>query len=259
MRTPKVIETWGAIQTEERLSSVQLTGAENVMAFQSMNPFPGYFENNQFGGIYSTPVYLITAKKYIAEDLALSLKKLSKITYKHCSADFGYVEMDSEKFYSIRIKNTSCLKKIDLFVDFLSEEGIECMKYRPLEGDAFIKTYRNFSLKEINDYHFKDMLDEEKVYLKVPFHLCWSDFKQITRRVKMQMNNHFFDGAQVIIWNADGPSNLIRIFEPNMNRIRLKIIYELYMKESKIWLENKSSLGQSEAVDSSSDTSEMYY
>ena len=259
MRSPKMMETWGAIQKGERLKTVRLEGADNVLVFQSVNPFPGYFENSQFGGTRPHSMYLVAAKKYNAEDLALSLKNVGRKMFQHCSGDFGFIEMKSEKYYCIRYNNSSCLKKIDLLLSYLEEEGIEFRNYRPIEDDAVIKIYKNLSLRELNEYLYEDILDVDKFYVKLPYHLSWNDFKQITTRVKMNMSNHFFDAAQAIIWNSDGPTDLVRIFDRNSNRIRLKIIYELYVKESKLWVKDNFVLEQSQVDENSPDKMEMYY
>lgn len=259
MRSPKMMETWGAIQKVEKLQSVRLHSAEDVLTFKSINPFPGYFENNQFGGTPPNVIYLVTAKKYNAENLALSLKNVGRKMFQHCVGSFGYIELKPERYYCIRYKNDSCVKKIDLLMDYLGREGVQFKEYMPLHGDSFIKIYKNFVLNEVNEYLYEDRVDENKVYLKIPYHLSWDEFKQITMRVKMNMNNHFFDAAQAIIWNSDGPTNLIRIFDRNLNRIRLKIIYELYLKESKLWMKDHVISLHSQEEGSPPDKLEMYY
>ena len=253
------METWGAIQKGERLKTVRLEGAENILAFQSINPFPGYFENNQFDGVRPQSMYLVAAKKYNAEDLAITLKNVGKKMFQHCSGNLGFIEMKSEKYYCIRYYNSSCLKKINLLLSYLKEEGIEFKNYSSIEEDAVIKIYKNLSLRELNEYLYEDLMDDDKFYVKLPYHLNWNDFKQITMRVKMNMSNHFFDAAQAIIWNSDGPTDLVRVFDRNPNRIRLKIIYELYVKESKLWVRDNFTPEQSQEDDHSPDKMEMYY
>lgn len=259
MRSSKILETWGAIQKGERLKTVKLTGAENILSFKSINPFPGYFENNQLGGLQPHSFYLTTAKKHNAEELALSLKHVGKKMFQHCSGDFGFIRIKSDKYYCIRYKNPTCLKKMDLLLTYLRAEGINFLNFRPMEEDAIIKIYKNFSLRELNEYLFEDIMEENKYYVKLPYHLSWSEFKQITMRVKMNMSNDFFDAAQAIIWNTDGPTDLIRIFDRNPNRIRLKIIYELYIKECKLWMKDNFTVQQQQDEDNPPDRMEMYY
>ncbi len=236
MNSQRIIEAWGAITKEEKVRSIRLNSLNNFLVLENIEPFPGYFGENLPTGTRPRSIFLILAKKYKAEDLMRTLKRVSQKIQHKCYGCFGYIQMYNHKNYCIRIKNLDCFDTINTLQSYLQEEGIEFMKHKGLTENALIKVYKPFLISEAESGKYEDQLEEDKVYLRYPYHVSWNDFKEITQRVRYNLSNNLFDAALCTIWNLNGPTDLIRLFDRRRNSLRTNLIHQLYLRETKVWI-----------------------
>lgn len=256
MKTPHIIETWGSIKKEERVRALQLPSLSNYLILENYEPFPGYFGNNLPSEKPPQSIFLVTSERYAAEQLARTLKRLRNKLQHKCYGSFGYIEFIHGRYYCIRIKDLDCFERINTIQEMLEQEGIKFMKHKKLDGVAIIKIYKNFLIREIDEGVYEDQFEEYKFYLSLPYYLTWTDFREVTNKVKQNMNNNLFDAAQGIIWKLDGPTDVVRIYDTKLNPYRRKMIHELYYREMQIWRRDHAIKNKSM---SSSNQSEMYF
>lgn len=144
--------------------------------------------------------------------------------------------MYNHKYYCIRIKNLDCFDTINVIQSHLQDEGISFLKYKDLTENALIKIYKPFLIKELENGKYEDQLEVEKTYLKFPYHISWNDFKGITQRVRYNLSNNLFDAALGVIWNLNGPTDFIRLYDRKKNTLRTNLIHQLYLRETKVWI-----------------------
>ena len=256
MEKSRIIETWGSIKKEERVRSLQLPMLPNQMILENYEPFPGYFGKNLPSEKPPRSIFLITAERYAAEQIARALKNVRTRMQHQCYGSFGYIEFSHSRYYCIRIKNLDCFERIRSIQEVLSNEGIKFMKHKDVDSVAIIKIYKNFLIKEVEQYVYEDQFENSKFYLTLPYYLSWYDFREVTKRVKQNMNNNLFDAAQGIIWNLDGPTDVVRIYDTKINSYRRKIIHDLYYSEMQKW--KKDHVMKNKSLSSSNHT-EMFF
>jgi hypothetical protein len=256
MKTPHTIETWGSIKKEERIKSLNLPLLSNYLVLENYEPFPGYFGKNLPSEKPPRSIFLITSERYAAEQMARVLKKIRNKLQHKCYGSFGYIEFVHGRYYCIRIKNLDCFERIHTIHEMLSDEGIQFAKYKEMDGTAIIKIYKNFLITKIDKEVYQDEFEGAKQYLVLPFYLNWNDFREVTMRVKQNMNNNLFDAAQGIIWTLDGPLDVVRIYDTKLTSYRRKMIHEMYKKEIHIW---KRDHAMKENAPLSSNHKEMYF
>ncbi len=256
MEKSRIIETWGSIKKEERVKSLQLPSLTNQLILENYEPFPGYFGKNLPSEKPPRSIFMVTAERYAAEQVARALKNVRNRMQHKCFGSFGYIEFGHGRYYCIRIKNLDCFDRINTIREMLGDEGIHFMKYKDIDGLAIIKIYKNFLIKEVVKHVFEDQFENSKVYLTLPYYLNWIDFREVTKRVKQNMNNNLFDAAQGIIWNLDGPTDMVRIYDSKLNPYRRKMIHDLYYTEMQKW--KKDHVIKNKSL-SSSNQAEMFF
>ncbi len=240
MSNNEIIETWGSITKEEKVKSLKHNALENTLVLENYEPFPGYFGKNLPTNSLPRSIFIITDKKYEAEDLAVILGRVSRKLQHSCYGTFGYVEIYNNRLYCLRIKNLDCFERIHLIQEYLNEEGVHFHKYQDINENAIIKIYKTFLLQKTEDYLYSDNFEENRIYIEYPFSVNWKEFREITERVKYNMSNNMFDAALGRIWRLKGLTNIIRIYDRNRNSLRMNMIRQLYIRETKSWLKENN-------------------
>ena len=233
MEPETIIESYGIITKEERVSSLTSNLLEDTLVLESQNPFPGYHGKNMPDSEKPRSLYLILEKKYDYLTLGRILKKIRTEKINSCSTAFGRIETGNKTFYCVRVRNLDCFQSIAEIQKALISQGIGMMKYHMINGEAIIQIHKPFLLKHLaSNLYYKDEFESNRYYFKISKDLSWEKFKKITYAVKNNIDQNIFDAAQVVLWTMEGPVDMVRIYEihpttDRLNKIRNRYEYEL--------------------------------
>lgn len=139
--------------------------------------------------------------------------------------------MDDHRYYCIRIKNLKCFEEIPIIQEKLTAQGVDFRRSKPINSSALITVDKTFQLERFDDGIYVDLTSEHKNYIDIPGPLTWDQFKDITKSVKNNIDNYFFDAALGYFWTIDGIQDIVRIYDQKLSLERIKTIRKLYIHE----------------------------
>jgi hypothetical protein len=227
----KIIETRGVMIKEEKVKSLSEKIFSNSMVLENFEPYPGYYGKNVPNDIIPRSIFLILIKEYDHMFLARTLQKISRSGNHKCNGTYGYIDIDEHRYYCIRIKNLRCFEEIPILQEKLMTHGIDFRRSKPINDFGLITIDKTFLLERIYDGIYLDLNGENKNYFEIPAPLTWEEFKEITKAVKNNLSNNFFDAALGYFWTVDGPQDIIRIYDQKIDLQRIKEIRKIYLNE----------------------------
>ncbi|MDE5418741.1 hypothetical protein L3049_12065 [Labilibaculum sp. DW002] len=233
MTDKNFIIKFGSLIKEETLEVIDSKILPHTIVLEATNPFPGYYE--YYEGIQKdvTPhyIYLVTDKKYDLEQFTRTTQKIMADTNKKYHAAQGTITIFNNVYHVIRIRR---LTKYDQIQDLQScylEEGISLKSNAsiPHNSKAMIQLDKFFALEEIGDGFYLDTVEANHGYFKIPKQLSWSEFEDLTKQVKYNMDLLHFDASIGFIYDHFKAVDIIRIYAENLNldllkKIRLKFV-----------------------------------
>jgi hypothetical protein len=230
MEANKIIQTMGSIAKVEKLETLENHILANTLVLVETEPFPGYHGANLPSGYNPSAVYLIIKKK-------ISTTKIRRITQeikKYFKHDFdgtaATICINNDVYSSIRLRYFKDIKMIpDLQKDYMYE-GVKFEKKKAIKGDGIIELRKYFELEPLGEGIYKDLEDPHMFYLRIPKHLSWQMFTEITTSIKHNLDNLNFDGALGSIYLKD-IIDVVRIFAKDMELGDLTEIHKQYHNE----------------------------
>ncbi len=227
----KILETRGVIIKEEKVKSLSEKIFSNSMVLENHEPYPGYYGKNIPNDVIPRSIFLILVREYEHMFLARTLQKISRSGNHKCNGTYGHLDIDEHRYYCIRIKNLKCFEEIPILQEKLMTHGIDFRRSKPINDLALITIEKTFLLERHVDGVYFDLGGEHKHYFDIPSPLTWEEFKDITKSVKNNMSNNFFDAALGYFWTIDGPQDIVRIYDQKLDIDRIKEIRKFYLNE----------------------------
>lgn len=231
-----ILERYGNLLKEESLITMQDKILPNTFVLEAPEPFPGYF------GYYSEIpsdakplyIYLVLKELYTLEEITRATQNIKKYFNTNFSAAAGIVNIYNKQYHIIRVRHLDTFDQIaDLQAGYL-DEGLEFKKKpKAIEGKAIIRLKKFFMLEEIEDGVYFDLDEKDHGYFTIPHKLPWKYFEDVTRKVKHNWEQSAFDAAIGHIHQNFGIRDMIRIYNPNIDRNYLMAIRKLYLDRIK--------------------------
>lgn len=227
----KIIETRGVMIKEEKVQSLSEKIFSNSMVLENYEPYPGYYGKNIPNDVIPRSIFLILVREYEHMFLARTLQKISRAINHKCNGTYGYLDIGEHRYYCIRIKNLKCFEEIPLLQEKLISHGIDFRRSKPINDVALITIEKTFLLERHIEGIYFDLAGEHKNYFDIPAPLTWEEFKEVTKSVKNNISNNFFDAAMGYFWTTEGPQDMVRIYDQKIDLDRIKEIRKAYLNE----------------------------
>lgn len=228
---------YGSLIKEEAFELIEGAILSNTFVLESKNPFPGFYEyyDNLQKGVTPHYIYLVTDKEYDLEKFTRATQQIMTDLNKKYHAALGTITIFNTVYNVIRlrrIKNYSDIKEIQAYYVSL---GINFMdKPSKFNHDTGItKLNKFFSLDKIEDGFYFDNVEANHGYFKIPKNLSWSEFEQLTKQVKYNMDLFHFDASIGFIYDHFKAEDMIRIYAENLDIVKLKEIKTKYIERIK--------------------------
>lgn len=227
----KIIETRGVMIKEEKVKSLSEKIFSNSMVLENYEPYPGYYGKNVPNDVIPRSIFLILIREYDHMFLARTLQKVSKTGSHKCNGTYGYLDIEDHRYHCIRIKNLKCFEEIPIIQEKLSVHGVDFRRSKPINSLALITIDKTFLLERFDEGIYMDLAGEHKHYFDIPAPLTWEEFRDVTKSVKNNLSNNFFDAAIGYFWTINGPQDIIRIYDQKIDLERTKEIRKFYLNE----------------------------
>lgn len=230
MADNKIIQTLGSIAKVEKLETLDNDILENTLVLEEVEPFPGYHGANLPSGYNPTAVYLIIKKKYSSIKIMRITQEIRKY-YKHgFDGTAANICINNDIYNAIRIRNMEDIKMLPELQKNYMYEGVKYLKKKSIKGEGIIELKKHFELEALGEGIYKDLEDPLMYYLRIPRHLSWQIFLEITTSIKHNLDNLNFDAALGSIYLKD-IIDVVRIFAKDMGLADLSIIRQQYVDE----------------------------
>lgn len=226
----KIIETFGVIDKEEKVESLNENILEDTLVLDLSEPFPGYYGEEFLKKDKPEMVFLIL-NSACEHDKILRLTKKIKMSISNCfDGAPAEIFILNDKLNTIRIKFIESYDVIKNIQQYYIDEGLKFMKKKNIKANAFIRIYKIFRVEEILDDIYRDIDDANIYYLSIPCKLEWKDFIDITKKVRNNIYNISFDAA-IGFFYYDTITDIIRIYSKKISVSELNLIKKQYCHE----------------------------
>jgi hypothetical protein len=133
-------------------------------------------------------------------------------------------------YSAIRLRNLESINILPELQKNYLYEGMKFVKKKHIKGDGIIELKKHFELEALGEGIYKDLEDPLMYYLRIPRHLSWQVFLEITTSIKHNLDNLNFDGALGSIYLKD-IIDVVRIFAKEMGLEDLSRIRQQYLDE----------------------------
>lgn len=233
MESSQVIETIGNITKLEKLIDLKTDVQKNSLVLKNIKPFSGIANQNISIGNKPGSLFVILRYRYAPEKINRINCKMFQELKLAVNPSYGEINTSKGVLPCVRIKGLSNYSDIKRIQEYLFHNDLQLMPHRKIEEVCRIKIFKFFKLSEIGNGLYRDLVDEEKFYIRINKNLNWKSFDYVTKKIKFNMDNSEFDAALGIIYRFTGPENVIRIYDKDTSYKRSVELRKAYLKEVK--------------------------
>jgi len=220
----------GSITKVEKLETLDSNILINTLVLEEVEPFPGYHGANLPSGYNPTAVYLIIKKKHTSIKMLRITQEISRHFKHEFDGTTANICINNDVYNAIRIRNLENIKILPELQKNYMYEGIKFLKKKSIKGDGIIELKKHFELEALGEGIYKDLEDPLMFYLRIPKHLSWQIFLEVTTSIKHNLDNLNFDGALGSIYLKD-IVDVVRIFAKDIELENLSKIRQQYLDE----------------------------
>lgn len=237
MSTRKIIlQRYGNLLKQESLVTMHDKILPHSFVLEAPEPFPGYFSYYSEIPSDTKPlyIYLVLNKLYTLEEITRATLNIKHGFTANFNAAAGTVNMFNKDYDIIRVRHLDTFDQIKQLQEGYVSEGIELKKKTSeVEGLGIIRLKKFFTLEEIEEGVYFDLDEKDHGYFTIPRKLAWDEFEEITQKVKHNWDFSKFDAAVGHIHQDFGIRDMVRIYNPNIDREYLMGIRQKYLERIK--------------------------
>ncbi len=233
MKNPRIIERFGALTKEEKLSTVDLGLSTNkYQVYESRAPFFNYYEDSP-GFELGTHLYLELDGYHSFETILRATLEVRKSVQFKFFATLGYITYQNTTYEVIRLLGLNSYDHVAELQELYETQGVKFKKIHTRLADQMvvIRLEKFFHLNEVeNGVYFFDEVQPNIGYFMVPDYISWDKFKKLTEEVKFETSLLFFDAATAYFYQNRQIVNIVRVFKNDNSLEKLIPIRERYLK-----------------------------
>ena len=231
-----ILQRYGNLLKQESLETMNDKILPNTFVLEAPEPFPGFFGYYSEIPSDSKPlyIYLVLNRLYTLEEVTRATVNIKKYFAADFNAAAGTVNIYNNTFDVIRIRHLDSYDQIQDLQSCYLDEGIEFKKKpKSIQGLAIIRLKKFFTLEEIEEGVYNDLDEKDHGYFVIPHKLTWKYFEDITKKVKNNWDQSYFDAAIGHIHQDFSIVDMIRIYNPKINNEYLLEARKKYLERIK--------------------------
>ncbi len=231
MLNSDILERYGNLLKAEQLVTMEDKIMPNTFVLEAPEPFPGFFHYYSESPSESKPlyVYFVVDKLYTLEEVTRARVNIEKFFPSPFHADAGTITIYNKTYHIIRVRHLDKYDRIKELQACFMDQGFE-FKKKPAKGikeTGLIRIKKFYKLQKIEDGIYLDLIEKDHGYIGIPNYYKWTEFLELTRKVKYNWEGSFFDAALAHFHNDFKIEDMIRIYNP---KIDLKMLLEIKKK-----------------------------
>lgn len=234
MKKTKHCELFGSLEKIETFSTLKDNIIPGSLVFESLAPFMGYYHENP--GVNS-PIYVyITINSTVPVfDIARATAKVRQKTGLDFDAAKGFIKFNDRFYNVIRIRHIESFAQVLPIQEAYAEFGILPIMFNGnwKNVNVEVQLSKVFCLNEISEDIYIDACEKNHFYIKIPKELSYSQFTELTRKVKNNWMGVVFDAAKSSFLKKDEVKESVRIYSENITETDLEEIRKLYLDRIK--------------------------
>ncbi len=234
MANNQKIEVFGNLTKIEKVIPVKDNIVSGIQAFESLNPFPGYYHEKP-DNICPFYLYLVLNDPCPLERILRATQNIEKENGWHFDAGKGYMELGIQELHVIRLRHVPNFGLVqDIIEAYEKQRIIFRKKSRKTEQQTVrVKIVKFLSLEKLADNIYLDLKEENHGYFKLPKYMDRDTFAEVAKAVEYNWEGHEFDAAVGSFYLEGELHELIRIYSNKLTTEYLQEIRELYLKKMK--------------------------
>lgn len=232
MEQNKRFEVFGTLSKNETVFTIDQKIIPGTLVFEALRPFPGYYYDTPLS---AKPVYLYLAlqEQYTLVDIIRASQKVQLQFTSTFDAGKGFIDIYDEKYNVLRIRHLKDYDLLEKLQRSYEANGIHFLhrskKYK--NEEVKIRIIKFFTLEEIAENIFMDKREKNHAYLQIPRYLTWSEFDEISHKVKYNWVESNFDAAKACFYYEGKLHEVVRIYSTKIEPDYLKKLRELYIEK----------------------------
>ncbi|MEI6142053.1 MAG: hypothetical protein WCP85_22460 [Mariniphaga sp.] len=228
-------DVYGMLGKYESLFVVSGKSLPGSLVFESLNPFPGYYDHQEND---IKPVYLYVAldQEYSVFDIERA-KQVVKNTYDwHFEAAKGKIDLFGKHYDVVRLRHLDSFDQLIPIQNEFLKAGLKLKMSSSGKGKdqkGFIKLFKLFHISKLGKGIYIDTSEEFHAYLVLPRQLSWEEFVDTTLKVRYNWESTDFDAAIGGFFIKGELKEMVRIYSKNVSLEYLSTLRELYLTKMK--------------------------
>ncbi|MCY1720569.1 hypothetical protein OU798_09465 [Prolixibacteraceae bacterium Z1-6] len=219
----KVVHFPGLICKKETLEPIKTNTLENTIVSEATSPYANYYGELPRKAKPNS-IFLFTTRFYFLEEILGCAKSIESCSLDAVNIASATVDYRNKQYPAIRIKNFPDYKELVTLQKCMAEQGIKFLNNFHLDGEVNVKINKLFTLEELGNGYYIDLVEENKGYFTHPSRISCDDFQQIIRQVKNNGNCKLFDAVHGEILMEGKLIELVRVFSEGLNQELLECI-----------------------------------
>jgi len=208
---------YGNLSKSETLNPVTVTDYADLLIYESLSPFYGYYDDHP--GKHNDNAYF-----YLVLDSHTSFVEVHRVTLASkaklaCKADMDHATLyvNHKKLTAIRVRYLSDFSQLAEVIASLEEAGVKFHKGKAKgEQQSITKITKYFDLKIKDDGIWIDTKAKHHAYIQIPQALDLDAFTKITTAVRNNWDGHSFDAGLGVLCTEDQVIEVVRIYSKHI-------------------------------------------
>lgn len=226
----KVRELIGKITLQENVSPIERNKVNGTFVIHIPNPLASYY--SRFTEVNRpNSIVLVTKDPVSFEKILRATGSINKKLDLHLNGAKCEVLVGRTKYAGVRLMGIDRYTSIQKIQEAYGEEGFSFRKNVRLSNgtDALIRVNKFFNLIDVAEGIYQSPNNKDRYYFDVPSNPDWESFRDITFRVKNNVQVKNFDIAKGILYENEGITDIIRVVKPNITLETVQKIQEKYL------------------------------
>lgn len=232
MEQKKHCEYYGTLEKMEEFTTLSQNIIPGSLVFESLSPFLGYYNEipHNNSPLY---IYIVVDKVYSVFDVVRAFKHVRDEMGFDLDAAKAFVHFSDRSYNVIRLRHLDGYDRIRDIQEAFMHWGIKPLMdmHSWKKVSVHLSLEKIFCLSPLDDGLYLDACEENHAYIQIPKTLNFTEFSELTRRVRNNWLEFKFDAALGYYLTENEVFEMVRIYSKRLDVSDLKGIQKLYLQK----------------------------
>ena len=222
-------EIIGKLTRQENVHPIERNKISNTLVIHVPSPLATYY--TRFSQINKpNSVLLLTKTPASFEQILRATSKINANNNLELDGAKCEITIGNKKYSGIRIKGIKEFSNIEEVQRFYEKEGFDYTKNVKMKSDmdTIIRVNKFFGIEKVEDDIYHSRHNNDRYYFKIPKHIHWDQFRDVTFDIKNNISVSGYDVAKGIFYEKEGITEIVRIIKPNITLDMVKEVKDKY-------------------------------